>query len=73
MIPLSKELRVFHSFLSTEVHLIVYSFIQQVLAELPIFGTGVTTVNKTDRPLSSWRYIPVGGLDNEQVKIFTIS
>lgn len=38
----------FHSFLSTGVHLIVHSFIQQVLAELLILGMGVTTVNKTD-------------------------
>lgn len=30
------------------VHLIVHAFIQQMLAELPIVGTGVTTVNKTD-------------------------
>lgn len=50
MIALSEELMIFHSFLSTftETRLIVYSFIQQILAELPILGTGVTTVNITD-------------------------
>lgn len=52
MIAVSEELIIFHSFLSTftEIHLIVYSFIQQILAELPILGPGVTAVNRTDRP-----------------------
>lgn len=52
MNPVSEELIMFHCFLSifTETHQIVYSFIQQILAELPIFGTRNAAVNKTDRP-----------------------
>lgn len=52
MIAVFEELIVFHSFLSTftETHLIVYSFIQQILAELPILDTGVRAVKGTDRP-----------------------
>lgn len=50
MIPVSEELRAFHSFLSAGVDLIVRSFTQQTPAGLPVLGTGVAAVNRTDRP-----------------------
>lgn len=60
----------FHSFPSTGVHLIVHSFIQQMLAELSILGTGGYNSEQNRQTLSLWMYIPVGGMGNEQVKIF---
>lgn len=72
MILLSEQLLVPHSSLSTEVHLIVYSFVQPTLAELPVLCTRATTVNTTDT-LPSWSYIPVGGTGNERVKMFLTS